>query len=73
MNTMFVVLCLDHTIHLVVEDSIKGLFVRLDANRKNWALVTYFVQSGKQRQLLLNCMEELGFGRLSVVQGTSNR
>ena len=73
LTTVFVLSCLDHTLHLVVEDSIKGVVTLEEAIRKIRALVNYFVQSGKQRQLLLNCMDELEVGRLSVAQGTSNR
>ena len=73
LTRVFVLSCLDHTLHLVVEDSIKGVVTLEEAIRKIRALVNYFVQSGKQRQLLLNCMDELGVGRLSVAQGTSNR
>jgi hypothetical protein len=73
LNTNLTGVCVDHTIHLGVEESLGRVPKMVGAINKVRKLVEYFVQSSLARQALRNIMQELGVAPLAVAQGTSNR
>ena len=73
LNTNLVGTCIDHTIHLVVEESLENVRDLADAIKKVRQFVEYLVQSSPARQALLELMAELGIPVLAPMQGTSNR
>ena len=65
--------CLDHQIHLGVEESTKNLLGMKESLRKGKALRNHFSRAPLSRQLLRSIQEELGLPLLCSVTGTSNR
>ena len=65
--------CLDHQIHLGVEESIKNLPGMKESLKKGKALRNHFSRAPLSRQLLRSIQEELGLPLLCSVTGTSNR
>ena len=71
--TKFTSDCVDHQIHLAVEESTKLLIRMSEALKKGKALVTHFSRASLSRQLLRSIQEELGTTKLCPIVGTSNR
>ena len=71
--TMFTTDCVDHQIHLLVEESIKNLLRMAEALKKGKALVTHFFRASLSRQMLRAIQEELGTVKLCLIIGTSYR
>ena len=71
--TKFTSDCVDHQIHLLVEESIKNLLSMSEALKKGKALVTHFSRASLSRQMLRAIQEELGTAKLCPIIGTSNR
>ena len=71
--TKFTTDCVDHQIHLLVEESIKNQFIMSEAIKKSRALVTHFSRASQSRQMLRAIQEELGTAKLCPIVGTSNR
>ena len=57
--TKFTTDCVDHQIHLLVEESIKNLLKMSEALKKGKALVTHFSRASLSRQKLRAIQEEL--------------
>ena len=73
LNTNLLRNCVDHTIHLDVDESL-GIVKKLDATiKKVWKFVNYLVESCMVRQNLSELMKILGLPILAPMQGTSNR
>ena len=65
--------CVDHQIHLAVEESIKNILNMAEALKKGKALVNHFSRANLSRQMLKSIQEELGTQKLCPIVGTSNR
>ena len=65
--------CVDHQIHLLVEESIMKLPAMKNALKNGKSLVTHFSRSSLSRQLLRSIQEDLGVPKLCPIIGTSNR
>ena len=65
--------CVDHQIHLAVEESIRNIINMAEALKKGKALVNHFSRANLSRQMLTAIQEELGTQKLCPIVGTSNR
>ena len=68
--TKFTTDCVDHQIHLLVEESIKNQLIMSEAIKKGRALVTHFSRASQSRQMLRAIQEELGTAKLCPIVGT---
>ena len=65
--------CVDHTLELAAEESIKQCPSMKEAIIKARTLINYVKDSASARKDLKKIMENTGFEALAIVQGTSNR
>ena len=65
--------CVDHTLELAAEESIKQCPSMKESITKVRNLINYVKDSSTAREELRKIMENTGFEALAIVQGTSNR
>ena len=65
--------CVDHTIHLCVEDSISKIVNLEECIKRVNTFVTHLHKSPLDRQKLLKVQEEIGMEKLCPIKGTQNR
>jgi hypothetical protein len=65
--------CVDHTIHLVVEDALDKTVEINRAVKTVRPLVEYLKDSNIALQAFLDISQQIGLGVISPIQGTSNR
>ena len=65
--------CVDHQIHLLIEESLRNQAAMKASIKKGKKLINHFSRSSLSRQLLRSIQTELGLPELCPVIGTANR
>ena len=73
LQTKYATDCVDHQIHLLVEESLKGHNNIKDSLKKGKKLVNHFSRSCLSRQLVRSIQVEVGLPKLCPIVGTANR